>query len=177
MANVHSGLMLLDEDRHFAALEVLSLRRLAEGDLVQAFRLADRRCRIPPIAEAHHYTLRGEISHLLGDLDAALADVGRALELAPDDLAANRRMVAWGTGQAQIDAARRLLSADHDYGRIAEAIEALRSAGQRSFAKVEWTDDLITGWAAWDRPQRAMIAVESGGETNEMALESDPLHP
>jgi O-antigen biosynthesis protein len=169
--------MLLDEGRHFSALERLSLRLLAEGKVAQAFRLADRRCRISPIAEAYHYTLRGEISHLLGDPESAIADVKRALDLAPDDLSANRRMMAWGEGQAQIDAARRLLAVDHDDARIARAIAVLRSAGQRAFAKVDWTDDEITGWAAWDRPQRAQLAIESDGESIVTWLTADPEHP
>ena len=96
-----SSLMLFDEERHCAALESLSLQGLSDGNLAQAYKFADRRCRIIPLAKAHHYTLRGEISYRMGHIDAALADIMRALELAPDDLSANRRMLAWGRGQAQ----------------------------------------------------------------------------
>lgn len=131
---MHAGLMLFDEETHFAALEALSLRCLSEGDLAQAFRLADRRCRIPPIAEAHHFTLRGEISHMLGYTADALADLKRALDLAPEDIAANRRVLLWGSGKDQVEAAQRLLTIEHDFNRIAAAIEGLPSSEKRAVA-------------------------------------------
>src|SRR5579872_3510203 len=107
--------MLFDEERHFSALEALSLQSLSAGDFAQAFKFADRRCRILPPADAHHFTLRAEISRGMGHDEAALADIARALELAPDDLLANRRMLAWGHGRAQHDAARRLLVIEPDF--------------------------------------------------------------
>ena len=77
--------MLLDEAQHAAALERLAVRALAEGEVAAAWRYADRRCRIAPVAKAHHFTLRAEASHRTGAHVEALSDLSRALELAPDD--------------------------------------------------------------------------------------------
>jgi len=178
VVDVQFDLMLLDEERHSAALESLALQRLAAGDLTQAFKLADRRCRIPPIAKAHHYTLRGEICHQLGDAEAAIADVARALELAPNNVSANRRMLAWSESATKVDAARRLLAAEHDFPRLAEAIAALREAGQSAFAGVEWTETTVRGWAVWDPadPVQAIIESEGVGSKSER-LVADPRHP
>ncbi len=175
---MQSDLMLLDEERHAAALESLSLQRLAAGNLTEAFRLADRRCRISPLAKAHHYTLRGEISHQLDDLEAAIADVARALELAPNNIAANRRMLAWSEGPSKVDSARRLLDVEYDLAKIPEAIEALRQAGQSAFAAAEWTERTVTGWAVWGPSQRVQAIIESddAGSRSEW-LVADPRHP
>ena len=172
-----SGLMLFDEERHSAALESLSLQGLSDGDLAQAYKFADRRCRIPPVAKAHHYTLRGQISHRMGYIDAALDDITRALELAPNDLLANRRMLAWGRGQAQIDAASRLLTVDPDITGVASAIAVLRPGGNHTFAAIKWTDTHVTGWAVWDRAKRARITVQSDTGRTSAWLKPDPQHP
>ena len=170
--------MLFDEERHPAALESLSLQGLSDGDLAQAYKFADRRCRILPVAKAHHYTLRGEISYRMGHIDAALDDVVRALELAPNDLLANRRMLAWGRGQALIDAAWRLITVDPDMTGVASALAVLRRGGKHTFAAIRWTDTHVTGWAVWDRAKRARVAVQSdAGSSNSVWLTPDPQHP
>jgi GT2 family glycosyltransferase len=176
--NVHAGLMLFDEETHFAALEALSLRCLSEGDLTQAFRLADRRCRIPPVAEAHHFTLRGEISHMLGHTNDALADLKRALDLAPEDIAANRRILLWGTGKDQVEAAQRLLTIEHDFSRIAAAVEVLPESEKRAVAKIESTYDQVTGWVGWTRSSRVKILLQCGdGAEESIWIEADESHP
>ena len=170
--------MLFDEETHFAALEALSLRCLSEGDLTQAFRLADRRCRILPIAGAHHFTLRGEISHMLGHADDALADLKRALDLAPEDLAANRRVLLWGSGKDQVEAAQRLLTIEHDFTRIAAAVEVLPSSEKRAIAKIKSAYDRITGWVGWTRPSRVKIVLQCDGSSEEINwIEADKSHP
>ena len=170
------GLALFDDDRHFTALESLALKNLADGDLVAAFKFADRRCRIPPVVEPHHYTLRAEISHRLGYIDAAIEDLSLALELAPDDLAANRRMLTWGHGKGQIDAARRLVSVERELSNIGRAIKVLRDAGEDSFGAFTWTDNILTGWAAWSRSKRARIMITSDGITSTEWLLPDAEH-
>ncbi len=172
-----SGLMLFDESRHSSALESLSLKGLSGGDPAQAFKFADRRCRISPMAEAHHFTLRGEISHRMGYVEAALEDIERALDLAPDDTSANRRMLAWGEQPAQIQAAQRLLAIENGFAGIAAAIAVLKKAGERAFAAVKWTDTTLTGWAVWDRSKHARIAIESGADSRSISLTPDRRHP
>lgn len=172
-----SDLILLDAERHFEALELLSVQKLSSGDIAEAFKLADRRCRIPPMAKAYHYTLRGEISYRMGFPDAACADVARAIELAPDDLAANRRMLAWGEGEAQIVAARRLVALEHDFAAIASALAVARRAGKGEFAAVEWNDVAVSGWAVWDRRKRAELTITGDDGKISVMLLADPDHP
>jgi GT2 family glycosyltransferase len=173
---VHFGLSLFDDDRHFTALESLSLQNLAEGDLVKAFRFADRRCRIPPAVEPHHYTLRAEISYRMGHIDAAIDDLKLALDQAPDNLAANRRMLAWSHGQWQIDAARRLIYAERDFGNISRAIAVLCDAGEDSFGAFTATDSILSGWAVWSRFKRARVMITSDGVTATASLIPDATH-
>src|ERR1700733_15734798 len=92
---------ILDEPHH-QSLELLAARALADGNLEPAFKYADRRCRILPAPEPHCYVLRGEASFQMGARGDAIADVEKALEIAPDDIAANRRMLAWAKGSRQI---------------------------------------------------------------------------
>ena len=177
IAAVLSDLILLDAARHFEALELLSVQKLAGGDLAEAFRFADRRCRISPMAKAYHYALRGEISYRMGCSDAACADIAQALELAPDDLAANRRMLAWGEGEAQIRAAQRLIAVEHDFAGIASALAVARRAGKSDFAAIEWNDAAVSGWAVWDRRKRAKLTISGDDGEVCVTLPADPDHP
>jgi len=86
------------DEPHHQSLELLAAQALAAGNIAAAFRLADRRCRILPTPEPHCYLLRGDASYNLGAKTAAIADVTKALEIAPDNVAANRRMLAWAGG-------------------------------------------------------------------------------
>src|SRR5262245_32798694 len=100
---------LLDEERHHEALEKLAVEAMSSGNFRDAFKYADRRCRVPPLAQAYHYVLRAEASYQMDERDAAIDDISRALELLPEDLAANRRMLSWAEGAGQIRAAQVLL--------------------------------------------------------------------
>ncbi len=168
--------MLLDPGRHAEALERLSLSALAAGDAAAALRFADRRCRIAPLAQAHHYTLRAEAAHQFGDTEAAVADTARALALAPDDPAANRRMLAWGHGAQRLAAARRLLAHDRDFGIVAKAIAALAEAGQRTFATVAPTDATISGWAVWTGTATVKVRIANADGEFEQEIAGDPDH-
>lgn len=172
-----SGMMLFDGERHAAALDALTLQALSAGDLAQAFKFADRRCRIPPIADAHHYTLRAEIAYRMGFHDEALADIARAIEIEPENLSANRRLLGWGNDQAQVEAATRLLTIEHDLDGIASAIAVLRRAGGKGFAAISATDDAIKGWAVWSQSARARITVEGETGNDSAWLEPDLQHP
>lgn len=88
------------DEPHHQSLELLAAQALAAGDAVTAFKLADRRCRILPMPEAHCYLLRGDASYSLGATQAAVADLVKALDVAPDGIAANRRMLAWGIARS-----------------------------------------------------------------------------
>ncbi len=166
-----------DDERHHEALEQLAVQALSSGDFRAAFKYADRRCRIPPMAKAHHYVLRAEASYQTDNLDAALADIVHALELLPEDILANRRMLAWGDGAQQLRAAHTLLRQDHDCDILREAISVLRRDQKITFAAIEYTDVSIFGWATWSRPGPLTLLLRDGDEVNPTTIAADPHHP
>jgi O-antigen biosynthesis protein len=115
---------------HHQALEVLCVKALERGDIEAAYRLSDRRCRIRPLAEAHCFVLRAEALYRMGERAAALADLDTAIQIAPDDLAANRRILAWGEAEQQIAAARTLIDHERDPRIRKQAATVLRASGQ-----------------------------------------------
>ena len=169
--------MLLDEAQHAAALERLAVQALAEGDLAAAWRHADRRCRIAPVAGAHHFTLRADASYRVGAHREALVDLARALELEPDDLAANRRMLAWAVGEAQQAAARILLRRDTDPDVLATAIRLLKRPRGSAFAGAAATDAMVTGWAAWAGTIGPKVTIEDGDRAEVTTVEENGDHP
>src|SRR5580704_6585442 len=99
----------LFDDPHHHSLELLAARALAVGDAADAFKYVDRRCRISPLPGVHAYVMRAEALFRMGEKDAAIADLTRALLLVPEDIAANRRMMAWGPDQQRNEVARVLV--------------------------------------------------------------------
>ncbi|MDC7786707.1 glycosyltransferase [Rhodoplanes sp. TEM] len=155
----------------------MAARALGEGDDAGAFAFADRRCRIAPAPQAHSFLLRAEAAHRLGLGAWAIADCRRALELAPDNVAACRRMLAWSSGPEQCRAARRLLAQDEDLDVLRKALAIVWASGDRSFATVAVLDDAIRGWAAWrcDAPLEIAVRDDAGGEMT-VSLPADPFH-
>ena len=98
------------DEPHHQSLERLAVKALASGDKHRAFAYADRRCRINPPPGPQNYTLRAEALFQMGKHAAAIADLERALHLAPDDIAANRRMLAFADGARKSEAALNLIS-------------------------------------------------------------------
>ena len=131
---------------------------------LSAFKYADRRCRIIPVPEPHCYVLRGEASFRLGDKEGAIADIRMALEIAPDDIAANRRMLAWGRGPEQTKAACALVRRDRDFDYLRKAVGLLRAKGQKQFARVTVLDDAVEGWAIWYGGDHLEISITDGAD-------------
>jgi GT2 family glycosyltransferase len=169
-------LSIFDEPHH-QSLELLSARALANGDIPAAFRYADRRCRIPPLAEPHCFVLRAEALFRMGEKTMAISDLDRALAIAPEDVAANRRMLAWSDGRRQCKAARVLVARDRDVDVIAKAIKALRNEGQESFASVTVLEDSVEGWTAWVGDGSLDVSITGGGDAATASFEPDPFHP
>ncbi|WP_177243086.1 glycosyltransferase [Bradyrhizobium sp. Gha] len=141
-----------------------------------AFRLADRRCRTLPVAQARHYTLRAEIAYRLDFEAAALRDIIKALELAPDDLAANRRLLQWGTQEQRAGAARRLIRRDRDMNVLAEALTILKTAGETTLGALHQVGEVMTGWAVWRGRGKLILRIEDGADVFHHSVESDPQH-
>ncbi|WP_246504492.1 glycosyltransferase [Bradyrhizobium agreste] len=167
---------LLDAEQHVGALERAAISALARGDLSEAFRLVDRRCRIFPVAQARHYTLRAEIAHRSGLEAAALEDLDTALELAPDDLAANRRMMQWGDEERRQAAARRLIELDSDMAMLGEAVTKLRAGGETALGVIRRIGDNISGWVVWQAHGKIDLEIRSDVATVSHSIGSDPQH-
>ena len=135
---------------HHRSLELLAVEALARGDAAAAFRLADRRCRILPLADPYSYILRAEAAFRKGDRVAAVSDIAGALLLDPRHVVANRRMLIWGEGASRSQAALALIDRDRNIDILRRAIAVLRNEGRHAFASVTVYDDLIEGWAAWE---------------------------
>jgi GT2 family glycosyltransferase len=165
------------DEPHYESLELLAAVALADGNIVPAFKLADRRCRIPPVPEAHCYVLRGEASYKMGAKADAIADIVKALDIAPGNIAANRRMLAWANGDQQINAALNLIDQERDLSLLAKAIQILQERGQGRFANVTVYDDAIEGWAVWDNNANLEISITDGAKTVSTTFEPDTRHP
>jgi GT2 family glycosyltransferase len=168
-----------DPARHAQALESLALQALVDDDLTTAFACADRRCRIQPIPQAHHYTLRAEISYRMGEPAHALSDLQTALALEPRDLRVNRRLLAWGEEPLRSAAARMLIANDGDFGSIAKALAMLAPGAEntRAFGAVTILDGAVTGWAAWRGAGQVELVVFGEEGRAATALSADEAHP
>lgn len=165
------------DEPHHQSLELLSAQALAEGNAATAFKLADRRCRILPQPEPHSYLLRAEAFYRLGAKAAALADVAKALEISPDNAAANRRMLAWAAGTQQMQAALAIISQESNLPLVRKAIRILRENGQRTFASVRVVADAIEGWAVWDVEALLEISISDGTAEICERVHADAFHP
>lgn len=161
---------------HHLDLERETVRALERADYRLAFALADRRCRIPPHPDARIYLLRAEALHHLGLTDAALESVSRACELDPDDLVAARRMMAWGSGARQIEAARTVAKFDSNLDTINSALRHLRDAGQDAFARTDLLDNAVAGWVIWKAPSEVRLTLTSSDQSHSTLPIADPKH-
>ena len=165
------------DEPHYESLELLAAVALADGNIAPAFKLADRRCRIAPVPEAHCYVLRGEASYQMGAEADAIADMARALDIAPDNIAANRRMLAWAHDDQQVKAARALIDHSRDPSLLAKAIQILQERGQRRFANVTVRGDTIEGWALWDDEADLEVSITDDAQLVSKKFALDALHP
>lgn len=163
--------------RHHLVLERLAAKALNAEDFVSAFAYADRRCRTGPPAGAHCFVLRAEAAWRLGRQQAAVLDLESALEIAPNDIGANRRMLAWANDDRRRTAAAHLTTHDDDPSTVRSAIAVLAATGERHWASVSVFDSHVAGWVAWtgDAELEATLDLEDGFLTN--LLEPDPFHP
>ena len=165
------------DEPHYQSLELIAATALADGDPRAAFKFADRRCRILPVPEPHCYVLRGEASFRLGAKADGIADISTALEIAPDDLAGNRRMLAWARGDRQVKAALALIRCERDLAFLRAAISTLRAHGHRDFANVTILDERIEGWVAWDTGSLLEISITDGVDDFTTTAEPQPSYP
>ena len=114
----------------------------------------------------------------MGAKTAAIADIAKALEIAPDNIAANRRMLAWAKQpQQKMQAAIALVGHETNLELLRKAANVLHKNGQRNFASVTIFADAIEGWAVWadDAPLTISITDETGDVS--VTFEADAFHP
>jgi GT2 family glycosyltransferase len=165
------------DEPHHQALEALAAQALAQRDFPLAYKLSDRRCRISPLLKPHCYVLRGIAAYHLGQKADAISDLTRALELAPEDVAANRWLLAWGNNRQRYGAASALLAVECDFDVLRRAIAVLRAKGRHDFAHVKVMNQTIEGWAAWNGPASAEVQIADGVSICRTPIEPDPTHP
>jgi O-antigen biosynthesis protein len=165
------------DEPHHQSLERLAMEALSRGDPAVAFKFADRRCRILPLADPYNHILRAEGAFRKGDRAAAISDISRALLLDPEHVAANRRMLAWGEGASQRRAALVLISNDRNLEVLRQAMAVLRNEGRRAFANVTIYDDVIEGWVAWEAELSLEITVTDRVSNFVTEIKPDPAHP
>jgi GT2 family glycosyltransferase len=120
--------------------------------------------------------LRADASFKLGDAEAARADLKDALLIAPDDLAALRRLLAWGSPDERLSAAMSLITAETEVAPLRAAIELTFAAGRRRHASVSVFDRLIKGWVAWDSGGEVELNIDSRGQLITSIVVADPFH-
>jgi GT2 family glycosyltransferase len=170
-----SGTTIFDEPHH-VALEALAAKALAENDASRAFELSDRRCRIDPTPQPHCYLLRAEASFRQGQTAWAIEDLETVLETSPDDLEANRRMLAWSRGRRQRAAARSLLKNDRNPEVLRRALAALNDEDDKAHASISVLDERIEGWVAWHQGSIVEVTIRSGSDVISSFVEPDPFH-
>jgi GT2 family glycosyltransferase len=162
---------------HHQALELLCAKALERGDLATAYRLSDRRCRIRPLPDPHCFVLRAEALYRMADRTAAIDDLLVALRIAPDDLAANRRMLSWGEPARQLAAAKVLIECERDPRVLKSAVATLRKSGTTEFAAIKVHDDLIEGWALWQGGGPVCVVTTDEEGCVERLFYGDTKHP
>ncbi|GKQ49958.1 glycosyltransferase family 2 protein [Bradyrhizobium sp. Ce-3] len=161
---------------HHVDLERAAVAALEARDFRRAFALADRRCRILPHPGARAHLLRAEALFHLDLSDAAVASVARAIELEPDDLVAARRMMAWGDGFRQIEAARSVARRDDDADSVKSALLLLEQSGQDCCARIDFLDEEVKGWVTWRGTDDPYLSLAQADQSSTIQLPSDPRH-
>ena len=108
---------------------------------------------------------------------AAIADVAKALEIAPDDVgdqSSDARLDAW---RATASSCFGHHSAGHNLESVRAAAHVLQKNGQRTFAKVNIFEDTIEGWAVWHRDARLEVSITGGGAEISERFDADVFHP
>ena len=161
---------------HHHDLELLAAQALARNDYARAFELSDRRCRIAPAPQPNSYLLRAESSFRMKREAYAIADLDKALDLAPDDAQANRRMLAWAKGGRKTKAARSLLTNAREADVLRKAIDALQHQGSTNFSSLTVLDERVEGWAVWGGTSAAEVSIVTPDNAVSFFIDADPFH-
>ncbi|HJP67395.1 MAG TPA: glycosyltransferase family 2 protein [Sphingomicrobium sp.] len=129
------------------------------------------------MADAHCFVLRAEALYRMGERSAAVEDLLEAVHIAPDDIAANRRLLTWGTSRHKAAAAKVLIDRERDVRILRRAIAALRESGREAVASLRVYDDLVEGWAVWQGSGSIRVTMVDAANRIERFFDADPQHP
>lgn len=111
-----------DLHRHTSSLLRASAEYYKNGNLIRAWELIDRYCRVTSKPKVSDYVYRAQILHQLGRKTLALKDIESALKLEPESIDANRRLLAWSSFDIRKKAAAlNLLRSSNDHTDLEEA--------------------------------------------------------
>jgi len=164
-------------ESHAEALVALAAERIQARDGDEAFRFADRHCRIlnpgarDLLARAEALRLKGHESDARGDLD-------RAARLDPWNEQVNFAALSWGSPAMRASAARRIIEAPGGaQDSLAAAIaHSLRSGVPlvRRLTIVERR--MLCGWVVWQGHAPLELTIECGARATRVSLTADPSH-
>ena len=169
--------LLLDPDLHHNSLASMAAQALRERRFQDAFALADRRCRIKPIADASHFLLRATALRYLGAHDLAYQDIHRATAIDPENSIANRLLLASSCSEERFQAAKTLIRNDKRHGVVAEAIVALDAPDIAVIGAFEATFRGIQGWLTWRGHAPLRLRLRWKGKTHIEHVCPDMMHP
>jgi GT2 family glycosyltransferase len=170
------ALRLLDESAHASELAAQAVEALQKRDGARAFRLSDRLCRIASRPDPTHLVLRADSWRMRGRTDEAVRDLLAALRLAPEDRAANRRMLALGDDEMARTAARALIRSETDPGLLLQAIGRLGTP-EAPIVHLERVGMAMEGWAAWAAGQKLRLQLRGPAGTVVIEIAGQPSHP
>lgn len=171
------GRSFLDPNLHLMALESLAGQALRERKFERAFALADRRCRLRPVAEASHFLMRAAALTHLGERELAYQDVRHALEIEPENIIAHRSLLASTSREERIRAASILVRLDNRPIVLKEAIAALNAPQIAGIGALKAGIRGIRGWLAWKQHSPLTLRLRwPGGEAAARVI-PDSSHP
>ncbi len=155
-------------------LERMGVRAYENGDLRRALVLIDRIRRIG-VARADLLCLKADILARLGFAGAAAETLDLALELDPENIHTNSRLLLWSEDTAtRVRAAEQLIRLCPDQDRtLAPALKALKQAGSEIVAAGQIVADEFVGWVTWDGADSISLKIRDGRSDETLAVRSE----
>lgn len=111
-----------NESNHNASILRNAILEFNEGSIKKAWELIDRYCRVELNPKPSDYVFRAQILHQIGQQTLSIRDLERALKIEPENVGANRRLLAWAQSPCRrMAGALNLLRSSNSPGDLIEA--------------------------------------------------------